>query len=124
LSNLVLKVMQTTRAPLTFRRLKEEIRNSSASEPEVGRLRRALRFLRNSGEIMRLDPIQAYVALHPDRRREKALFCEAVPDAGPTPGASACGRECTAKPSAGHLDSGRQGIAKDRNSFAECIRKT
>lgn len=78
LKAVVLGALRSARVPLTVPQIEARIGAVASEGPRPADLRRALRSLRTSGQIIWMGPLRAYVAVFPRPRKSGVLLCSEV----------------------------------------------
>lgn len=71
----VLSALQAARAPRTLRQLETVLETGGGARPGKVALQRVLRLLVAEGDVVRLDPMRAYVARPPRAKRATPFTC-------------------------------------------------
>lgn len=89
LSSAVLAALRCARVPMTLPQIEARIREDVRVGPQPAALRRAIRSLRASGQVARISPLRAYVAVTSGAKRSGSFLCSEAHEAEPTgPGPS------------------------------------
>jgi hypothetical protein len=75
LSSAVLGALRCARVPMTLPQIEARIREDVRVGPQPAALRRAIRSLRASGQVARISPLRAYVAVTSGAKRSGSFLC-------------------------------------------------